>query len=385
MKKKKIIAVISIFFISSSLTMTGCGSVKETVNKNLTISKENVSSKSSLKIESIDEIFFENPLMDKQYSLKFDKNGKLLVEQIESEVDKSLALYGNVNIEGDKAVLEYLTSTRYENISNSSIQFNVEYLSEGRVKISNNIGEEGYEIDSNLISNENSRYSLSENVLFEYVINNEGITERIIWNDLSNENTGVIDIPNNYKSATAAEVMGDKIVIAALSKTDGISLPNNLLIVDLNENKITEEILIGTFGFILPIDEERIILLGSLGNDSTLEMYNIKTKERNELFKYAYNDSDEESLNISYAGLFPSKDKLYYCEYTSETAYIKVAKIKGMGIESPITVCEFNINDEYISEPPKIIISNDNKDMIIYYKNAMSNSIDKFYKVKLNK
>ena len=110
MNRKKIIALISAVFISVSATMVGCSTSVIEENKNLVISKENVSSKSDLKIEETTEIVFETALVDNQYSLKIDENGDLVVEQIEPNIDKNLALYGLVNVEENTANLEYLIS-----------------------------------------------------------------------------------------------------------------------------------------------------------------------------------------------------------------------------------------------------------------------------------
>ena len=159
MNRKKLIILISAVFISVSVGMVGCSEGKVEVNKNLTISRDNVSGKSSLKTEKVDEVFLENQLVDNEYSFKFNENNELVVEQIDVNTDASVALYGKVNIEEAKASLEYLGSARYDNISNSRIQFYVESLSDEKVKISNDLKEEGYEIDAALIANENNKYS----------------------------------------------------------------------------------------------------------------------------------------------------------------------------------------------------------------------------------
>lgn len=154
----------------------------------------------------------------------------------------------------------------------------------------------------------------------------------------------------------------------------------------MDNGSIEKEREIGDFGFVLPIDEERVILLGALGEGTSVDIYNVNTEEKSQLFEYiSYESEEEDSLNISYIGLFPSKDKIYYCEYTNKMAYIKVAKINGMGIEKPLTLCELNIEEEYIGEPPTVVIGKDEKEVIVYTQNSLIGGIEKFYKIKLNK
>ena len=388
MNRKKIIALISAVFISVSATMVGCSTSVIEENKNLVISKENVSSKSDLKIEETTEIVFETALVDNQYSLKIDENGDLVVEQIEPNIDKNLALYGLVNVEENTANLEYLISKRYEDLGNSSIQFYVESISENedKVIIRNYLSEEGYEIERTLIGNGSNKYTLAENILFEQVINDEGVVTNIIWHNLTNETEGSIEVPEEYKAISGINLLGDKAILSALPNTDSATLPTTLLIANLDNGSIEKEREIGDFGFVLPIDEERVILLGALGEGTSVDIYNVNTEEKSQLFEYiSYESEEEDSLNISYIGLFPSKDKIYYCEYTNKMAYIKVAKINGMGIERPLTLCELNIEEEYIGEPPTVVIGKDEKEVIVYTQNSLIGGIEKFYKIKLNK
>lgn len=188
-------------------------------------------------------------------------------------------------------------------------------------------------------------------------------------------------------------VVGDRLFLAAVSTSAAEdtymyinSNPDTLLVMDLTTNKLIEKSTIGNFQCFHPIDDERIIFTLDKENEEVVEMYNLNNKTRKELMKYS-TIPGEGLITLNVLNVFPSRDKIYYCEDDGEKVSLKVAEINGMDIDNVITAYEVDKKDKEDFSVDNISISNDEREVKVF--NTILTEygffIDKIIKIKLNK
>ena len=402
MIKSKIILLMGILSISINLSLTGCTNGKEELNQSLIITDDvKKDSEPELKVISTEEFKFEDPI--KSLNAKFiekDKDSILIRVTAGDTVGKSILtkIKGNVVVNEEEKVI---TDDGNLGVGKS---FYVESLNDNKALVTNWYNNEKFEVEKSLLSNENSRYILLEDYLIEFVDGaswNNFTTSSIAWNKLTDGTNGIVKMPEDLDSALYASVIGDRLLVATTtissaegfysklqssSEAIGYLLPEILLVIDLTNNEVIEKVTIGSFRDFKVVDSERIIFTLGKENEEVIEMYNLNNKTRKELMKYS--TVPGEGL-IIFNGLevFPSRDKIYYCEDNGKMLSLKIAEINGMEIENVITAYEAEKNDAENFLASDISIGIDEREIKIFNRALIDgiNQIDKLIKIKLSK
>lgn len=403
MSKIKIVILISILSILINLSLTGCTNEKKELNQSLIITEDvKEDSEPELKVISTEEFKF-NDIIECFSFIPVEKEDDSTLIRITAGNDIGRNVVTKVN--GDKiSVIDerYIQEEPKLSVSKS---FYVEPMDDEKVLITNWYTDDKYEVEKSLINNEDSRYVLLNEYLVEFVGGASWInftTECIGWTNLNTGSSGKFEMPEDLDTALYASVTDDKLFVAVTSleacekyneKLEnnfvGYLLPDTVLVIDLSSNEVIHEAMIGSFRDFKVIDSDRIIfVLDNENNDNvelTVAMYSLNNKIKKEIMKYFVMEG-ENSINLNGIGVFPSRDKLYYCENNGETLSLKIAEINGMDIENVITAYEAT-GDLQSFTANSISIRRDGRELNIFNKgsNGEISGIDKLIKVRLNK
>ena len=395
------IILFSIVFLTFNII--GCTGEKKALNQSIILTEDVKSdTEPELKVISTKIIPLENHIKDFSNIYIEREDGSTLIRQ--NYVNGYLMNSINVKIDGDKATSEYKKSIsdEYRNINKT---FYLNSLDNNKVLIIDGYSENTFKTEESLINNEQSRYELSGEYLIEIMndttINN--ITnDYISWTNLKTSSSGRIKMPEELSFILQCNVVGDRLFLSAISTLAiealngevGIedtymytySNPDTLLVIDLTTNKLIEKSTIGSFRSFCAINDEIIIFTSYKGTEEVVEMYNLNNKTRKEFMKYSTKQG-EGLITLKGLNLFPSKDKIYYCEDDGEKVSLKIAEINGMDIENSITAYEADKNELeefYISN---ISVSNDEREIKVFNRTLSEYGfvIDKIIKIKLNK
>lgn len=412
MKRKAIIILLSIMALSFNLT--GCTDEKEALNKSMIVTDDvKADMEPELKVISTETIYLDQAIQGSSYVFIEQEDGSTLVRYLNSAgilEDKIL-----VKVDGNKATSVYIDSSNDE-YTNINKTFYLKDSSDNKVLLTDWYSNNKFEVDKEVVSNENSRYVVSEDYLIELVnftAMNNFSNDNVDWMNLINNSTGTFKMPEDLETILECSVVGDRLFLAAVSTSGyerlkeelaypnmgGYDFPDTLLVIDLTTNKLIEKATIGKFINFYPIDDERIIFRLDKENQDVVEMYNLNNKTTEELMKYSWGlpeylrelpeyegSAEVEAITFNGLNLFPSRDKIYYYEDDGEKIILKIAEINGMNIENVITAYEFekNVFSIYIKD---ISISNDERELKIFIRSESEEDqvIDKIVKVKLNK
>lgn len=403
MSKNKIVILISILSILISLSLTSCTNEKEELNQSLIITEDvKKDSEPELKVISTEEFKFDNIIECFSFIPVEKEDGSTLI-RITAGNDIGRNVVTKIN--GDKISIideKYIQEEQSLGVGKS---FYVEPVDSEKVLITNWYTDEKYEVDKSLINNEDSRYVLLDEYLVEFVGGASWInftTECIGWTNLNTGSSGKFEMPEDLDTALYASVADDKLFVAVTSleacekyneKLEnnfvGYLLPDTLLVIDLSSNEVINKVTIGSFREFKVIDSDRIIFVLDNENNGTIEltvaMYSINNKIKKEIIKYFVMEG-ENSINLNGIGVFPSRDKLYYCEDNGEALSLKIAEINGMDIENVITAYEATGNSQSFTAN-NISMSRDGRELNIFTKgsNGDISGIDKLIKIRLNK
>ncbi|MFC3906201.1 hypothetical protein [Clostridium disporicum] len=397
----RLIIVFSVVFLSFNII--GCTGEKKALNQSIILTEDvKADTEPELKIISTEIIPLENYIKDFSNIYIERDDGSTLIRQ--NYVNGYLMNSINVEIDGDKAITEHTESIsdEYGNIQKT---FYLNSLDNNKALIIDGYSENTFQIEESLINNEQSRYELSGEYLIEIVndktinnISNDGIS----WTNLKTSSSGRIKMPEELSFILQCNVVGDRLFIAATSTlameafneelggeeafTYAYNNPDTLLVIDLTTNKLIEKSTIGSFRSFYAINDEIIIFTSYKGTEEVVEMYNLNNKTRKEFMKYS-TIPGEGLITLNGLNLFPSRDKIYYCEDDGEKVSLKIAEINGMDIENSITAYEADKNELeefYISS---ISVSNDEREIKIFNRilSEYGFVIDKIIKIKLNK
>ncbi|MBX9136796.1 MULTISPECIES: hypothetical protein [unclassified Clostridium] len=395
------IILFSIVFLTFNII--GCTGEKKALNQSIILTEDVKSdTEPELKVISTKIIPLENHIKDFSNIYIEREDGSTLIRQ--NYVNGYLMNSINVKIDGDKATSEYKKSIsdEYRNINKT---FYLNSLDNNKVLIIDGYSENTFKTEESLINNEQSRYELSGEYLIEIMndttINN--ITnDYISWTNLKTSSSGRIKMPEELSFILQCNVVGDRLFLSAISTLAiealngevGIedtymytySNPDTLLVIDLTTNKLIEKNTIGSFRNFHVINDEIIIFTSCKDSEEVVEMYNLNNKTRKEFMKYSTKQG-EGLITLKGLNLFPSKDKIYYCEDDGEKVSLKIAEINGMDIENSITAYEADKNELeefYISN---ISVSNDEREIKVFNRTLSEYGfvIDKIIKIKLNK
>lgn len=387
MKRKIIIMLLGIGVMGLALILNGCTNEKEELNQSMIITDDvKVDTEPKLKVLSNETIYFKEPLYWHSYGITFDEENNNIVNYTDVNGDRSIITLSKILIEGDKAELEYLGTETFYDIPDNLI-FRAKNISDTSYLINNINSSDKYEVDKRMFSNDSSLYYLRGSVLLEYE-NAYAFLDRnkMNWTDLSSGESGTVDVPYQNIDFTNVDVVNDELFVAVRRKQDTVN-NDTLVIINLKEDKIENVIELGEVSRILPIDNERVLLISRDGVNSSLEIYNISNNTRKELIKYEnpYREKGDSFRDIWELYTFNDREKIYYCEVNIDKLYIKVAAINGMEIEESITVYEMDFDSKDANPMPSIAISENEMEIVVYNHNMESNSIEKFNKIKLNK
>lgn len=390
--KRKIIILLVLSVMAVSINLVGCDDKEDKLNQSMVITGDvKTDTEPMLKVISEETIYFEEPLVGYGYGILMDENNNTILAYQDINNLNNGTEYSKVLIEGDKARLEYLGSDSANEIKNN-ITFVMKSISDSRYLINNLGSYDSYEIDASLIENEESAYFLIDNIFIEYNLS-EADEVKIVWNNLSNGENGSINIPYRNIDLSNMDIVNNKLFLGTQLKKQNES-PDTLLVIDLKENKVEKVVDIGEFRIARPINEERVLLMSLNKNsndssvyDSALEIYNINNNNRKELIKYdnTYKEKGDEFRGIDDIRLFSDREKLYYFETNMDKFYIKVAAIDGMELEDSITIYEMNYDSKGRNPIPKVAVSKDEREMIVYTFDEGTNITSNFKKIKLNK
>lgn len=385
MKKKVIIMLLSISIVSLTINLTGCTNKKSNLSQSMVVTDDvKVDTEPKLKIVSNEIIYFEEPLTGYGYDINIDEDNNRILNYINLYGNKEQLYFNKIVIEDNQAKLEYLGADLNSERS-INIQFNMKKISDTSYLISNEKSFDQYEIDVSLIDNEKSLYMLIDNILIEYVYGLE-VEDKLIWTNLLNNENGMIDIPYKQIDFTNTAIVNNKLFLQARLKDETIN-NDSLIVLDLKENKIEKVCNLGEFSISLPIDDERILIISLDGYNSALEIYNLNNNTKKELIKYEnpYRNKGDQFKKIDYLKAFKDREKIYYCEVNMDKLYIKLATINGMEIEDPIILYETDYDSKDSNAIPEVRISKNEREVVIYNYNTLTNSIDSFNNIKLNK
>lgn len=403
MKRKAIIILVSI--MSLSFNLTGCTDEKTDLNQYIVITDDVKSdTEPELKVISTETIYFDKTIYASSLNFIEKADGSILVEDVNYTENYDNRM--SIKINGNEATSEYIGSINdeYENIQKT---FYLKNLDDNRNLIIDWRTDNRFEVEKDLINNEQSRYDIAEEYLIELVNGsaiNKLANDSIAWTNLKTGSGGEIKMPEELRIILQSNVVEDKLFLAAISNSAIEALneelgaedsymytyfnakPDTLLVIDLTINKLIEKSTIGSFECFHPIDDERIIFISNKENEKFIEMYNLNNKTRKELMKYS-TIPGEGLITLNGLEVFPSKDKIYYCEDDGEKVSLKIAEINGMDIDNVITAYEGNksdLEDFCISD---ICISSDEREIKIFNTNLLDvvYAVDKIIKIKLSK
>lgn len=406
MKRKTIIMLLSIGVMGLALILNGCTNEKEELNQSLVITEDvKEDNEPELKVISTEEFYFEEPVESFQSYFTEKDNGETLIRVIAgNNVGKDIT----VKIEGNKVIKEYAEMIDEDKDLTIGKSFYVESVDDNKALITNWGNDEKFEVEKSLLSNENSRYSLLDKYLIEFVGDEfwNFKTDEIVWTNIEEDTGGVVEMPGDLEDALYASIIGDRLLVATTTLTSaeefnsklesnsgftGYLLPDTLLVIDLSNNKIIEKVTIGNFRDFKAIDTDRIIFILDDGNlnsntEVNIEMYSLNNKTRKELIKYTIKPG-EEVIRFNGLGVFPSKDKIYYCEDNGKTLSLKIAEINGMDIENVITAYEVERKETENFREADISIGKDEREVKIFNRSVLDQTyqIDKLIKIKLSK
>ena len=385
MKRKTILTLLSVSIIALTLNLTGCTNESRDLSQHMVVT-DDVKSDTEPKLKVIDNetIYFEEPLIGYGYNIRFDKDNNKILNYINVDGNKDEIYLNKIIVSDNNAKLEYLGSKPISE-KKDNVLFNMEKTSDTSYLISNEKDFDEYEVDTSIINNENSLYMLIDNILIEYVYGVE-VEGKLIWTNLLNNENGIIDIPYEQIDFTNTAIVNDKLFLQARLKDETIN-NDSLIVLDLKENKIDKVCNLGQFSISSPIDEDRVLIVSLDGYNSALEIYNINNNTKKELIKYEnpYRNKGDQFRAITYLKAFNDREKIYYSEVNMDKLYIKLATINGMEIEESIILYETDYDSKGSNSMPEVRISNDERAMVIYNYNMLTNSIDSFNNIKLNK
>lgn len=376
MKKVKILLAAMVL-----LSFVGCSKSEENINLSNNIAKEEQAPiTEKIEVISQETINFETPLSLYGTRLFFDENN-LMYKYTDIYNEPKEIYYNKLNVEGDVAKPTFMGSKVFVQKEQHPIMMNIEVTEENRTLVSDYYNNPQYEIDPAIISGENTIYHLFNDILVYYV---EG-ESKISWSNITTKEGGYTEIPSDITPILALAKLEDEHLFLTLKSDNDVSYEDTLVVIDLFNNKFIEKMNLGGFYYLEPINKETIFLVSKEDFKVNFEIYNIETKERKAFYSYEienYEPGDAYTVT-NYIGVFPSKNKLYYCESDGFKIYVKVAPLNGMNVGEAVTVYEKEYDRTKGYTIPLLSINKDENELVIYGEHTESRTLNNFIRVKL--